>query len=549
MPPADYEPEPTKLLPAPQIVEATGIRRVLLDVPASPAPEDAGRPVPITANEPASPQDTPTGGIAPGPAATAVATPAPAVVVGSIAPAVATTPASPAAEETGALIDTAAADAHDTMEVDNLSEISDDPDDILTRDEDISTNQLCDSISTDRSGSSQRVDPIGHEMDGELGAGKMNLQTLTVAPGLPKEGEVVPNTMATGPSPHTIGTADAGTVLEPSSVSNQQLSKEAGKLNANKELKEEMDLDFEEISDGELEAEESSRCRGLGDPLGVDWGSLTQEALRPQKPVTQMEQQFPVSARNRWKSHHILTEIGVSSLLVYHNYAQRVLTESKKKLREELEEFRAASVAGRAALEEKKLLLTKREDEEDGAVPVRGTDDSASIKTETGEEERAHGSPAEVVVVKQQKSLPEQPESNVSSIERDLEDVDRILHPVAAVHVAMREQARARRNLILASEPVSGQRQQCGRALSARRDLQIRRQLCGYPSATLATMTTAGSTAGYLNQELHADAPLGGGGGTASSVLHDQILQMYREMLDQQNKHQLGGIYTHLKTV
>ena len=36
-----------------------------------------------------------------------------------------------------------------------------------------------------------------------------------------------------------------------------------------------MDLDFEEISDGELE--EESRNKGLGDALGVDWASLAKE--------------------------------------------------------------------------------------------------------------------------------------------------------------------------------------------------------------------------------------------------------------------------------
>lgn len=40
-------------------------------------------------------------------------------------------------------------------------------------------------------------------------------------------------------------------------------AKEAGKLHANKELKEEMDLDFEEISDGELEEENKFKGKFL----------------------------------------------------------------------------------------------------------------------------------------------------------------------------------------------------------------------------------------------------------------------------------------------
>uniref|UniRef100_A0A8W7PPL2 Uncharacterized protein n=1 Tax=Anopheles coluzzii TaxID=1518534 RepID=A0A8W7PPL2_ANOCL len=225
---------------------------------------------------------------------------------------------------------------------------------------DISANQLCDSISTDRSGSSQQVDLISQEGEGELGvAGKASVLQTPVAAiagpsAMPREGDAAPGTVATGgPLPAAVVLGDPGVLPELAPCSElagptPEQSKDAGKLHANKELKEEMDLDFEEISDGELEAEESGRCRGLGDPLGVDWGSLAQEALRPLKPVAQREQQFPVSARNRWKAHHILLDIGISARLAGQNYAQRVLTESKEKLREELEEFRAAIVAGRA---------------------------------------------------------------------------------------------------------------------------------------------------------------------------------------------------------
>lgn len=459
--------------------------------------------------------------------------------------------------------------------------------------QDISANQLCDSISTDRSGSSQQVDLIGQEGEGELGvAGKASVLQTPVAAiagpsAMPREGDAAPGTVATGgPLPTAVALGDPGVLPELAPCSElagptPEQSKDAGKLHANKELKEEMDLDFEEISDGELEAEESGRCRGLGDPLGVDWGSLAQEALRPLKPVAQREQQFPVSARNRWKAHHILLDIGISARLAGQNYAQRVLTESKEKLREELEEFRAATVAGRAGVvpcvtvstpqEEKKQLVAKQETQE--MVPegdqqgqeqdqvaerkhepkeqdVKGTDESAAIKLETGADERTASS-SPVGVKKPSPAAAAEPAASVSSVERELEDVDRILHPIAAIHVALREQARLRRNLILATEPVPGQRHQCGRALSARKDLQIRRQLCGFPPATLATMAAcaAGAAAGYLNQELHADAPLGGGGGTASPALHEQIVQMYRQMVAQQRQQASQGICTTLEAV
>uniref|UniRef100_A0A8W7P0D3 Uncharacterized protein n=1 Tax=Anopheles coluzzii TaxID=1518534 RepID=A0A8W7P0D3_ANOCL len=167
----------------------------------------------------------------------------------------------------------------------------------------------------------------------------------------------------------------------------------------------------------------------------------------------------------------------------------------------------------------------------------------------SADERTASSSP--VGVKKPSPAAAAEPAASVSSVERELEDVDRILHPIAAIHVALREQARLRRNLILATEPVPGQRHQCGRALSARKDLQIRRQLCGFPPATLATMAAcaAGAAAGYLNQELHADAPLGGGGGTASPALHEQIVQMYRQMVAQQRQQASQGICTTLEAV
>ncbi|XP_058443299.1 fl(2)d-associated complex component-like isoform X2 [Malaya genurostris] len=235
-------------------------------------------------------------------------------------------------------------------------------------------------------------------------------------------------------------------------------AKEAGKLHANKELKEEMDLDFEEISDGELE--EENKVKGLGDALGVDWASLAHETRAKLKP----EQTIPVSARNRWKAHHILLDIGISVRLAGEAYAQRVLTESKEKLREEIEEFKAAA----AAAEQQKVAAVKKEQEEQLFNGIK-------IKKEVLDEEEQEAQ--EELEQKQSiiKSEEPTPTSETSEQEANLAGIDKILHPVASVHVAMRNRAQARRNLILRS---SGSH---SRALSARRDLEIRRQLCGFP--------------------------------------------------------------------
>ncbi|XP_062536996.1 fl(2)d-associated complex component-like isoform X2 [Armigeres subalbatus] len=334
------------------------------------------------------------------------------------------------------------------MDEDNLSEISDDPDDILTREEEI-TNQL--NESTNAGDNKQDAgDSSVPDSCNPMHAGPEGTQPLS----------------AQRPD----GNVEAASGGNSSEVKD---SKEAGKLHANKELKEEMDLDFEEISDGELE--EENKFKGLGDALGVDWASLAQETRAKLKP----DQIIPVSARNRWKAHHILLDIGISVRLAGEAYAQRVLTESKEKLREEIEEFKAAAA-------QQKVVAIKKEEEEQLFNGVK-------IKKEKLDEDEQKEQQTEEAAVKKEDS---NENNEVSEQEANLADIDKILHPVASVHVAMRERARARRNLILcAAGPNS-------RALSARRDLEIRRQLCGFPSQECNERITEHQTA-PTNPELH----------------------------------------------
>ncbi|XP_058176206.1 fl(2)d-associated complex component-like [Anopheles ziemanni] len=479
----------------------------------------------------------------------------------------------------------------DSMEVDNLSEISDDADEILMREEELGTNQLCESLSTgsisllgqepelDQSATvvasvssiSSQPSAYGPEADG----GSSVAPEADVGVG----GTVPPAAVAlatAGSGEMTVGTAADVPSEGYGEAEQTQVGRDAGKLHANKELKEEMDLDFEEISDGELEAEENRGKAGLGDPLGVDWGSLTTEVLHPLKHPghRQHTHQFPVSARNRWKAHHILLDIGISVRLAGASYAHRVLTEAKERLREELEEFHSVAAAARTALyhrgatEKHTAPKAESDSREDGTGRGKTEEETDAIKTEspehTGDEpgqSPPESLPTESKVEPQQQQNQQQQNptpdaasisSLVSNIEQDVEEMDRILHPVAAVHVARRERARLRRNLILASEPVAGQQRQCGRALSARKDLQIRRQLCGYPPITMATMTAcaAGAATGFLHQELLADAPLGRGGGTARPELREEIRQMYLKMVaEERQTQQLLGISATLPAI
>lgn len=64
-------------------------------------------------------------------------------------------------------------------------------------------------------------------------------------------------------------------------------------------------MDFEEISDGELEEEIKTSCKGLGDALGVDWESLVKESL-PRRPTTL--NLMP----DRWHCKTLFQRIGIS---------------------------------------------------------------------------------------------------------------------------------------------------------------------------------------------------------------------------------------------
>lgn len=176
-----------------------------------------------------------------------------------------------------------------------------------------------------------------------------------------------------------------------------------------------MDLDFEEISDGELE--EESRIRGLGDALGVDWASLIKET---QKPTTKSNDLYD-DTKSRWSAHRILWDIGISAKFAGEEFARKKMTEAREKLREEKEEW----------------------------IKQRQNGENESEPTDTFEKE-------------------------------DFElDNDVLPHPLANVQVMLRKLSIERQNLVLNSQ------QQGGRALSAGKDLEIRRKLCNLPNKDL----------------------------------------------------------------
>ena len=164
-----------------------------------------------------------------------------------------------------------------------------------------------------------------------------------------------------------------------------------------------MDLDFEEISEDELE--EESRVKGIGDALGVDWASLVAESRPRIKPMT--------SAKRRWESHNVLVNLGISVELAGEDLVKDVLKEH------------------------------------------------AEAKPKEQNEEKGKNEPEEATV-------------NGIKEENDEKITVNISHPIGAIQVANREKQAVRKALFSNVGP------NC-RALSARRDLMIRRHLCNLP--------------------------------------------------------------------
>lgn len=202
-------------------------------------------------------------------------------------------------------------------------------------------------------------------------------------------------------------------------------------LQKEESLEDNMDLDFEEISEDELE--EESKIKGIGDALGVDWASLVAEFRPRAKPSS--------SAKLRWESHNVLVNLGVSVRFAGEDLVKDILQEhAEAKIKECLEQ-----------------------NEKKEAVKV-------NIKTE----------PIEVNVNGVMQQIKEEPKETIEEpvhvkeeMQVDSDDVI-ISHPIAAIQVANRGKQADRKALFSNVGPHR-------RALAARRDLTIRRHLCNLP--------------------------------------------------------------------
>lgn len=183
-----------------------------------------------------------------------------------------------------------------------------------------------------------------------------------------------------------------------------------------------LDLDFEEISDGELEEEARIRC--LGDALGVDWTSLVEESKAISREKSLDTQ---TSAKQRWTPHAILLDVGIS-----HRYAGKATA------------IKLLIDAQRQVIADQKKIQDQIQDE---------------IQVNEEMYDLGYGDPVTII--------------SPSKIKEEEFSVTDFCHPVARIQVRNRLNAEERKNLIFnATGPYS-------RALSARADLQMRRVLCG----------------------------------------------------------------------
>ncbi|XP_037046752.1 fl(2)d-associated complex component isoform X3 [Bradysia coprophila] len=329
---------------------------------------------------------------------------------------------------------------------DDLSEFSDEADEILNRQEEddlrfftLSTEKQSPPKQLDQQNFNQFID----DLDG-YGSGqyfrpdyepelleKQNSQNDFNAPIEP-------------PLESTVGPTAVGDPVkdtEPLLIEKQPTPTD---LNEVKELPDEMDLDFEEISDGELE--EEARIRGLGDALGVDWASLVEEskAIAREKSISTQ-----TSAKQRWQPHSILLDVGISHKWAGQALACRILNDAQQKLKKERE--RLQEVVADAKLN-------------DGTFKVKGE----KLDPDYGD------IPDATVNVTM----------NLDEIKKEDNIMLSIHQPIACIQVGSRNSADVRRNLVFkATGPFS-------RALSARSDLQMRRVLCGLPKREIGCFET-----------------------------------------------------------
>lgn len=185
---------------------------------------------------------------------------------------------------------------------------------------------------------------------------------------------------------------------------------------------------------------------GLGDALGVDWSSIVQESKRKVKEESQISVN---TAKQKLKPHRVLLNIGISAKMAGKEFAKQVIQESYALLEEEIRQ--------EVHLQIRNESLVKNEY---SGKNIKGENEDANIENENPEENKF------VSLEQIEQKLSEKLPFTVNGL------LDR---SEAFEQVGYKNRMESRRKLIAKSIGFYS------RALSARKDLGIRRKLCGLP--------------------------------------------------------------------
>lgn len=223
-----------------------------------------------------------------------------------------------------------------------------------------------------------------------------------------------------------------------------------------KDICDDIDLDFEEISDGELE--EEARTKGLGDALGVDWASLIEESKAMMREKLSKAE---TSAKQRWMPDQILLDVGISYKMAGAEFAQKTLIKAHESVKREMQN----------------AVAIKTEPIEDTSNHV--LNDGVIVKTEKDVDDGTAS--AEVKVNGKC-------EKDASAHDKDGHKL--ILHPLPCVQTSVESMADKQRRLVFnAAGPYS-------RGLCTKRDIAMRRQLCNL-AINESNCKTANTRNGY----------------------------------------------------
>lgn len=232
-------------------------------------------------------------------------------------------------------------------------------------------------------------------------------------------------------------------------------AKIAVEIDRSKDLGDDIDLDFEEISDGELE--EEARIKGLGDALGVDWASLVEESkamLREKLSKTE------TTVKQRWNPNRILLETGISYKMAGESFAEQTLIRAFESIKKEAQNS----------------VSIKAENTNDNHMDI-------DIKKEPNDEDETKVNGKHDLGIDQNQD---------DAVDRKEDESSLILHPLPCIQTTVHSLAQKRRQLVFnASGPYS-------RGLCTKRDIAMRRQLCNLAvNETNCKMVNTKNGSGY----------------------------------------------------